>query len=111
MQVQVLSPAPKHRGPNLQPIGETFGFVVLLKDVKQPLFVAVWEFSCTAIVLSIYDLKGLFKMEKYRKIEFILWTIANAFLTLWLWKYLPIAPLFVVQIIVSVCCSILFFTY
>ena len=44
MQVQVLLPAPKHWGPNLLPIGETFGFVVFLKDVKQPLFVAVGEF-------------------------------------------------------------------
>ncbi len=28
------SPAPKHSNPNLLPIGETFGFVVFLKDVK-----------------------------------------------------------------------------
>ncbi len=34
VQVQVLSPAPKHSNPNLLPIGETFGFVVFLKDVK-----------------------------------------------------------------------------
>ena len=34
VQVQVLLPAPKHQGPNLLPIGETFGFVVFLKDVK-----------------------------------------------------------------------------
>ena len=34
MQVQVLLPAPKHSNPNLLPIGETFGFVVFLKDVK-----------------------------------------------------------------------------
>ena len=26
--------APKHSNPNLLPIGETFGFVVFLKDVK-----------------------------------------------------------------------------
>ena len=32
--VQVRSPAPKHSNPNLLPIGETFGFVVFLKDVK-----------------------------------------------------------------------------
>ena len=32
--VQVPSPAPKHSNPNLLPIGETFGFVVFLKDVK-----------------------------------------------------------------------------
>ena len=30
VQVQVLSPAPKHSNPNLLPIGETFGFVVYL---------------------------------------------------------------------------------
>ena len=34
VQVQVLSPAPKHSNPNLLPIGETFGFVVFLNDVK-----------------------------------------------------------------------------
>ena len=34
VQVQVLSPAPKHSNPNLLPIGETFGFVVFLHDVK-----------------------------------------------------------------------------
>ena len=94
MQVQVLSPAPKHRGPNLQPIGETFGFVVLLKDVKQPLFVAVWEFSCTAIVLSIYDLKGLEEMKEYKIIGVTLWTIANAFLTLRILDYIPILYLY-----------------
>ena len=32
--VQVRSAAPKHSNPNLLPIGETFGFVVFLKDVK-----------------------------------------------------------------------------
>ncbi len=30
----VAIPAPKHSNPNLLPIGETFGFVVFLKDVK-----------------------------------------------------------------------------
>ena len=34
MQVRFLLSAPKYSNPNLQPIGETFGFVVLLKDVK-----------------------------------------------------------------------------
>ena len=34
VQVQVLLPAPKHSNPNLLSIGETFGFVVFLKDVK-----------------------------------------------------------------------------
>ena len=32
--VRVRPPAPKHSNPNLLPIGETFGFVVFLKDVK-----------------------------------------------------------------------------
>ena len=32
--VRVRLPAPKHSNPNLLPIGETFGFVVFLKDVK-----------------------------------------------------------------------------
>lgn len=47
-------------------------------------------------------------MKKYRKIGFTLWTIVNALLTLRLWDYLPITPLFTVQIIISICCSILF---
>lgn len=34
MQVQLLLSAPKHSNPNLLPIGETFGFVIFLKDVK-----------------------------------------------------------------------------
>ena len=34
VEVQVLLPAPTHSNPNLLPIGETFGFVVFLKDVK-----------------------------------------------------------------------------
>ena len=33
VQVQVLSPAPISTNPNLLPIGETFGFVIFLKDV------------------------------------------------------------------------------
>ena len=32
--VRVRPPAPKHSNSNLLPIGETFGFVVFLKDVK-----------------------------------------------------------------------------
>ncbi len=32
--VRVRPPAPKHSNPNLLPIGEKFGFVVFLKDVK-----------------------------------------------------------------------------
>ena len=34
MKVQVLLPALKHSNPNVLTIGETFGFVVFLKDVK-----------------------------------------------------------------------------
>lgn len=47
-------------------------------------------------------------MKKYKIIGLTLWTIANAFLTLRLRDYIPIVPLFTVQIIISVCCSILF---
>ncbi len=32
VQVQVLSPAPKYSNPNVLPIGETFGFVLLNDD-------------------------------------------------------------------------------
>ena len=34
VRVQVPLPAVKHSNPNLLPIGETFGFVVFLKDVN-----------------------------------------------------------------------------
>lgn len=47
-------------------------------------------------------------MKKYKIIGLTIWTIANALLTLRIWDYLPITPLFIVQIIISVCCSILF---
>ena len=47
-------------------------------------------------------------MKKYKIIGLTTWTIANALLTWRLWDYLPITPLFIVQIIISVCCSILF---
>ena len=48
-QVQVPPRAPKHSNPNLLPIGETFGFVVFLKDVKYSLVVAVQSgLLCTA---------------------------------------------------------------
>ena len=30
VQVQVLSPAPKHENPNLIPIGDGFGFLLLI---------------------------------------------------------------------------------
>ena len=30
MWVQVPSPAPKHSNPNILPLGETFGFVILI---------------------------------------------------------------------------------
>ena len=47
-------------------------------------------------------------MKKYKIIGLTLWTITNALLIVRLWDYLPITPLFIVQIIISVCCSILF---
>lgn len=47
-------------------------------------------------------------MKKYKNIVLTLWTIANVLLIWQLWDYLLIAPLFIVQIIISVCCSILF---
>ena len=34
VRVQVPFTAPKHSNPNLLPIGETFGFVFFVKDVK-----------------------------------------------------------------------------
>ncbi len=47
-------------------------------------------------------------MKKYKNIVLTLWAIANILLIQRLWDYLLIAPLFIVQIIISVCCSILF---
>ena len=47
-------------------------------------------------------------MKKYKIIGLTLWTIANILLIKGLWDYLPITTLFTVQIIISVCCSILF---
>lgn len=70
---------------------------------------AVWGFLlCTAVVLSTKKLKGLLKMKKYKIIGLTLWKIANVLLIWQLWDYLLIAPLFIAQIIISVCCSILF---
>ncbi len=47
-------------------------------------------------------------MKTYKIIGFTLWTIGNILITLRLWNYLSVAPLFTVHIIISVCCSILF---
>lgn len=47
-------------------------------------------------------------MKKYKIIGLTTWTIANILLIKRLWDYLPITTLFTVQIIISVCCSILF---
>ena len=47
-------------------------------------------------------------MKKYKIIGLTIWTITNILLIKRLWDYLPIVPLFTVQIIISVCCSILF---
>lgn len=47
-------------------------------------------------------------MKKYKNIVLTFWTIANILLIQRLWDYLLIAPLFIVQIIISICCGILF---
>ncbi len=47
-------------------------------------------------------------MKIYKIIVFTLWTIGNILITLRLWDYLSVAPLFIVHIIISFCCSILF---
>lgn len=47
-------------------------------------------------------------MKKYQIIGLTIWIIANALLTIRLCDYLPITPLFTVQIIISICCGILF---
>ncbi len=47
-------------------------------------------------------------MKTYKIIGFTLWTIGNFLITLRLWNYLSVAPLFVAHIIISFCCSILF---
>lgn len=47
-------------------------------------------------------------MKKYKIISLTIWSIVNILLIKRLWYYLPIVPLFTVQIIISVCCSILF---
>lgn len=47
-------------------------------------------------------------MKKYKIIGLTFWTTSNVLLIWRLRDYIPIAPLFVVQIIISVCCSILF---
>ncbi len=47
-------------------------------------------------------------MKTYKIIGFTLWSIANILITLRLWDYLKLVPLFVIHIIISFCCSILF---
>ncbi len=47
-------------------------------------------------------------MKTYKIIGFTLWSVANIIITLRLWDYLSVAPLFVAHIIISICCSILF---
>lgn len=47
-------------------------------------------------------------MKTYKIIGFTLWSIANILITIRLWDYLKLAPLFAVHIIISFCCSILF---
>ena len=78
VQVQLLLPAPKHSNPNLLPIGETFGFVVFLKDVKQPLFVAVQSLllcTATSSFQLIFVHKGDFEM-KNTKTRIIFFSVA-----------------------------------
>ena len=47
-------------------------------------------------------------MKTYKIIGFTLWNLVNILITFRLWDYLSVVPLFVVHIIISVCCSILF---
>ena len=47
-------------------------------------------------------------MKTYKIIGFTLWNIANILITLRLWDYLKLVPLFTTHIIISFCCSILF---
>ncbi len=47
-------------------------------------------------------------MKTYKIIGFTLWSVANILITLRLWDYLSVAPVFTVHIIISFCCSSLF---
>ncbi len=70
---------------------------------------AVWEFSpILPLVLSIKNLKGLEEMKKYQIIGFTLWTLGNILLILRMWDYILIAPVLAAQMLIWICCSILF---
>ncbi len=47
-------------------------------------------------------------MKKYQAIGFTLWTFGNIILTLRMWDYILIAPILAVQVVIWICCSILF---
>ncbi len=47
-------------------------------------------------------------MKKHKLIGFALWSVANIILILHLWEYLIIAPVLAVQVVIWICCSVLF---
>ncbi len=47
-------------------------------------------------------------MKKHKLIGFALWTVANILLFLRLREYLMIAPVLAVQVVIWICCSVLF---
>ncbi len=48
-------------------------------------------------------------MKQYQIIGFILWTLGNILLILRMWDYILIAPILAVQVVIGICCSILFY--
>ncbi len=47
-------------------------------------------------------------MKRYQTIGFILWTLGNIILTQRIWGYILITPVLAVQVVIWICCSILF---
>ncbi len=47
-------------------------------------------------------------MKKHQILGFTLWTLGNIILTLRMWNYILIAPILTVQVVIWICCSILF---
>ncbi len=47
-------------------------------------------------------------MKRYQIIGFTLWTLGNILLILRMWDYILIAPILAVQVVIWICCSILF---
>ncbi len=47
-------------------------------------------------------------MKKYQIIGFILWSLGNIILIPRMWDYLFIAPVLAAQVIIWICCSVLF---